>query len=268
MRSRCKKTWRTKTARSLIESQNAQSIDVAVERVVAVWRKEALAKYGETGLAAPPYDPVPLAGILGITDIRSAELDVDGQIRREDGCMLIEYDQHSNSRARSRFTIAHEVGHMILWNVLGRVHKASRQQSNGSSEIETLCNKLAAEILAPRTEVEYLLEKLRQPPRKSLCHAVMGIAKEFRVSLQFAALRLREQRRSIGFMLFDDSLKMPDWQVGVRDKQSLIGALPSRGGEESCGTGEYLSSRRNGCISAKFQWQRLGRKILAVVAEG
>ena len=56
----------------------------------------------------------------------------------------------SCSRQRARFTIAHEIGHLVLGHVkYGRVTTINREPSPQDSLVETMANQFAARLLAP-----------------------------------------------------------------------------------------------------------------------
>jgi len=80
---------------------------------------------------------------------------------------------------RNRFTIAHEIGHLVLWS-LEKNNNFSTQQN---STYEKLADWFAVELLMPRNEVyEAVKEKL----------TLQEICEFFRVSKTCAVLRLKE----------------------------------------------------------------------------
>src|SRR5262245_54638922 len=60
-------------------------------------------------------DIVKLAMELGVARVDPADISIDGYLGRgSNGELLIRYNS-SSPRARSRFTIAHELGHLLLY---------------------------------------------------------------------------------------------------------------------------------------------------------
>src|SRR5438270_5237382 len=68
----------------------------------------------------PPIDLFALSKELGISSVEPAALSTDGYLGRQgDGSLAIRY-RCDNSERRNRFTIAHELAHLILAGVQGK----------------------------------------------------------------------------------------------------------------------------------------------------
>ena len=75
-------------------------------------------------------------------------VDSDGEsIIMSDGVPLIIYNK-CKPKARKRFTVAHEIGHILLGHV-GRYHLVNREPSDSDNPIERAANVFAARLLAP-----------------------------------------------------------------------------------------------------------------------
>ena len=113
----------------------------------------------------------------------------------------MEIDNGTISRQRSRFTLAHEVGHLALWKVGGKVVKTASRRNSRQSEIEELCNRIASEVLAPQSEVleqaaapkakNDLFNRLNAPPQKqtglqTVLDSIVNVSQVFDVSLHFS----------------------------------------------------------------------------------
>lgn len=109
----------------------------------------------DAGWSGPPYDPFDLAERLGVS-VRPANLRVDARtildpVSGEPG---IEYNP-SRPRSRVRFSVAHELGHLLFPDVAEQVrHRtATGAVENWTSghdwQLEALCNVAAGEILMP-----------------------------------------------------------------------------------------------------------------------
>ncbi len=109
----------------------------------------------DKGWTGPPYDPFELAHLLGIlvrpANLRSdARTVIDATINKP----IVEYNP-SRPGGRVRYSVAHELGHLLFPDFSERV----RQRTSGGAvaewtkgddwQLELLCNIAAAEILMP-----------------------------------------------------------------------------------------------------------------------
>lgn len=106
-------------------------------------------------------DPIAKAQEKGIIVRPSFGLDdgINGLIKKENGTIVIEYDA-SQHEHRTRFTIAHELGHYILGHL---EEKTLYRDANKNFNIdnfdlkEAAANKYAAELLMPKEKLEWLI---------------------------------------------------------------------------------------------------------------
>ncbi len=119
---------------------------------------------------------------LGVAQIVREPLPFDGGVYEVNGKRLIKL----NSLAvpvRQKFTLAHELGHLILERTL----KAATDCTS-DEQLERACDIIAAELLMPAVEARALAEELgRQSPEK-----LSKVANHFGVSLRTAAQRLHD----------------------------------------------------------------------------
>jgi IrrE N-terminal-like domain len=138
----------------------------------------------------PPTDIDKLSATLGVTSIRRVPLAVDGRLRRTGAGYTIEVNR-SHSAARQRFTIAHEIAHLILvrGGPLGSRRRGRRTPGKELQDPteERLCDYAAAEILMPSDWVWAFLSG-RSPSLSS----ILEMARTCRTSLEAAAVRLVE----------------------------------------------------------------------------
>lgn len=130
-----------------------------------------------------PADLEQIARALGVTEIVRTSMVEDGRTTWSGGRPRIEL-RGDRSPQRSRFTLAHEIGHILIardGTVARRTHRLERD------DIEKLCDWIAASILMPRPWIadyarreRYTLSLLRL------------IAQKAGVSLSAAAVRLAE----------------------------------------------------------------------------
>ena len=103
-------------------------------------------------ITALPVNVSALCTSLGIRlqpyDGDVAGVDNDGEaIIMPDGVPLIVYNKQK-SRPRKRFTVAHEIGHILLGHV-GKYQLVNRDPSSKDDPIEQAANVFASRLLAP-----------------------------------------------------------------------------------------------------------------------
>ncbi len=155
-------------------------------------------------LEAYRYPGAPLrmiAANLGVADIVEEELPFEGGIFEEEGRTIIKLNVLS-SIVRQRFTLAHELGHLIFTQRF-----LATPDCMQDSQLETACDQLAVELLMPLQETATYLAGLGSPSPENL----RVVAKGFGVSFQVAA------RRLIDGGLWNQSIGM--WELKSRPDQ-------------------------------------------------
>ena len=130
-----------------------------------------------------PIDLSKIAASLGVLEILDTELTEDGRTTWVDGRPRIEL-RADRPVTRKRFTLAHEIAHILLELDQSVVRRTQGLDRNG---VETFCDWTAASILMPRTWVQRYAE--RDHYNLSLLRLVAHRAD---VSLSAAAVRLAE----------------------------------------------------------------------------
>lgn len=138
------------------------------------------------GVEATP--PIPLERIathLGVSEIRRQGMLEDGALVQVEGrsCILLRADR---SPARQRFTLAHELAHVVLADRSGLVLQF-RNGPKGRDAEENLCDNIAAALLMPHSWVQRSYETAP----KTL-DTVRQLAQQCEVSLAAALVRLVE----------------------------------------------------------------------------
>ena len=165
-------------------------------------QRRALRILREVGIAAPPVSALKVARALG-ADVRPefAEDGISGALYREEDRAVIGVNasHHSN---RQRFTIAHEIGHLVLHEGAVFIDRAYNSALPGkeapaflrdglSSEavdpIEIEANRFAACLLMP---LSFLLNDLKGKPLPLTADTVDQLSKQYRVSVQAMTYRL------------------------------------------------------------------------------
>jgi hypothetical protein len=122
-----------------------------------------------------------LARKLGVNRIIEQKLPFEGGLfQLSDSELVIKLNSES-SFVRKRFTLAHELGHLLLKTV-----PAFRSSNRTDAALERACDKIASELLMPTDDAVNFIKNLGQPSPEKL----RFIARKYAVSLQTAAIRL------------------------------------------------------------------------------
>lgn len=149
-------------------------------------------------LSELPIDIVSIARELGVRTIEPAHMKVDGYVGlAANGGLVIRY-RRGNSSERDRFTIAHEIGHLLIAEATGVPITTEKTRTGFNSE-ESAANQLAAEVLMP---ADILLHHLRG--RSPSWGWIQEIRKVFKVSAYALLRRLTEIDGAVSvFATFD-----------------------------------------------------------------
>lgn len=139
----------------------------------------------DQGWTGPPFDPVLLAELLGLTVVPSDDVYDARTLSASPGNTLIEYNPN-RPRGRVRYSIAHEVAHTFFPDYRERVRYRSRHHEvrGDEGQLETLCNIAAAEILMPVGSLPPIDETLLRIDK------LIGLRKEFDVSMEALLIRV------------------------------------------------------------------------------
>ena len=136
-----------------------------------------------------PVDPVRIASRMGAT-VRIGELheDVSGAVYRavkEDPVILI---NRKDSKARQRFTCAHELGHVVERSGDSEeFHTVDYRRQEPGTLAEVFANEFAACLLMPEAAVRSVFEDLDDMTDS---RRLFSMAQEFGVSTQAMNVRL------------------------------------------------------------------------------
>jgi len=111
--------------------------------------EEARALVSQPRFLRAPVDVFALAREVGVAEFERREMSADGYLgQRDDGTLVVRY-RSANSHHRNRFTVAHEIGHILLCRIEGTSLAARGRERTSSPEEETAANRIASELLMP-----------------------------------------------------------------------------------------------------------------------
>ena len=125
------------------------------------------------------------------------------------------------SNERRRFSVAHELGHILLFTAVADhpdlVKQLRSQEIFG--RVERLCNLGAAHILMPTAPFTDALDALGSPSKDT----VESLASRFNVSLETAARRITEVRPEWALVVWEYSTqhrKGPAWRIAKQPQRA------------------------------------------------
>lgn len=174
----------------------------------------------------PPYLVNSFLEYTNIIEVQAAEIDFDGYtIPVDEDKYVIGYN-HNHHDHRRRFTCCHELAHTLLFEEdLRRDYKMCLINVwNRTNDEESLCNRIAAELLLPTNVFTEFASKFK-PSMSSL----LELGKDFRVSCEVVIRRILE------LDLWDINIASwkpidPDWPYGSYRLTNIF----------SCGKMDYL----------------------------
>jgi Zn-dependent peptidase ImmA (M78 family) len=147
-------------------------------------------------ISSPPIDVLSIAKNKGIDIVQGDLGDVSGVLLREGSRITIWVNQN-DIETRKRFTIAHEIGHLILHGDeplhVDKVFavKLRNQVSSEAVDLgEIEANAFAAELLMPTDMMRQKIQELPGIIDYEKDAVINQLAKEFKVSHQAMTIRL------------------------------------------------------------------------------
>lgn len=154
-------------------------------------QKMAMSLLKNARITAPPVNVHAVAAALGATvQPEFAEDDLSGALHRTTAGPIIGVNA-SHHPNRQRFTIAHEIGHVVLHEgedlFVDRVFRRDGRSSAAVDPVEIEANKFAASLLMPE---EFLLADVSGLKLPLTCEAVEELSRRYQVSQQAMTFRL------------------------------------------------------------------------------
>jgi uncharacterized protein DUF955 len=140
--------WTHPSVKALLHESGAQDPYAAMEDRARRLTLSAL----ERGWKGPPYDPFFLADALEIETVARQDLEDARLVPIEGEKPRIEFNPNRRP-ARIRFSVAHELGHLLLSDFAEQVRYRDRSHGDPGGtddwQLESVCNVAAAELLMP-----------------------------------------------------------------------------------------------------------------------
>jgi Zn-dependent peptidase ImmA (M78 family) len=198
-----------------------------------------------------PEAPEKLAAHLGLTVHESKLSGCDGWCLVADNRAIIRINSNQSS-GRKRFTLSHELGHLIL-GIPSIVGETYEQMLSSDSAEERRVNELASELLLPASVVQLALQK-----RIVVAGDLQKLAKRANVSVLAAAIRVCNLATEIGLMSATVVLFEGD---DVQWQWSRTGHIPEQSAHS------LLTAARQASPKAYRQMQPDGTAIVASIIE-
>lgn len=142
--------------------------------------------------SAGAVDVIQLARQFGIHSVEPAQLTADGYLgRQHDGTLVIRY-RSANPTTRNRFTVVHELAHLLLAEVQGKPLVRADADFASDAEEETAVNRIAAELLMPATFIVDELVRHQRAGGRPCWRTVHSLSKMYGVSASAMAFRFLE----------------------------------------------------------------------------
>ena len=130
-------------------------------------------------------EPLDLLAIrLGVTRISEESLAFEGGVFKLPSGELVIKLKTDSPPSRKQFTLAHEIGHLMLGE------PGLRSSCGGDRDLERTCDAIAGELLMPAEDATMFVQSLGQPSPEKL----KIIASKYGVSVHAAAVRVQSGR--------------------------------------------------------------------------
>lgn len=139
------------TSRQGIRWTNRSALALAsgADPVIAVQEaaQALVLKAREAGWAGPPFNPIKIVEMLGARTSANASIS-DARLLASPAGPVVEYNPQQ-PRERMRFSIAHEIAHMLFPDWQDEVRNRGGSSAVDNWQLEMLCNIAASEFVLP-----------------------------------------------------------------------------------------------------------------------
>ena len=178
----------------------------------------------DQGWSGPPFDPLKLAEIQGISISPRADIpDARTVPVSSSSRFVIEYNP-TRPAGRIRYSIAHEIAHTLFPDCGDRVRNRSREPVGQQDEwqLETLCNIAAAEILMPvgsmkKEDTDILdIDKILQSRKQFDVSTEAVLIRLVHLSEKPCSIFVASSRNNTSSYFFDYVIPSRSWKYVVR----------------------------------------------------
>ncbi len=147
--------------------------------------REVVLEAMDKGWSGPPFDPVRLANLIGISVQPQVEIIDARTVPSGPNKIIIEYNPQQ-APERIRFSVAHEIAHTFFPDCAEKIRTRTREHVPGSDEwqLEMLCNIAASELIMPLGS----FLNLREQP--VVIEELMRLRSNFQVSAEAILIRV------------------------------------------------------------------------------
>ena len=189
------KHWNSAAARRIQAKGQHEDVSIAIRGIA-----EELLR----SCATPPTDLEAIAHALGAT-IATESIFGSGELRKTGAGYQI-VTSKDISPERQRFTIAHEIAHLVIEGTGARPPRRGK-------ELERLCDRLAVELLLPASAFVRVL------PELPTIGDIFGLARTFQASLTATAQRVAELSNTT---VLEIHRRQITWHRGTLDPLPLL----------------------------------------------
>jgi len=163
-------------------------------KALSAAEKRAIAVLDESGVTELPVPVERIARALGAqVTYEPFEGEISGMLYRSSGRTVIGVNS-SHAPTRQRFTVAHEIGHLLMHKgervIIDRFVRVNWRDGESNPE-EVQANRFAASLLMPRSLLYEEIERVLSRHRDLTPHDLVGLlAKRFEVSSAAMQYRL------------------------------------------------------------------------------
>lgn len=160
---------------------------------------------------------------LGVTDIQESDIAEAGKIIPQIDGGYVVLIRKTDSSGRKRFTIAHELGHIIVPGGIGDIEIVDYEvgEFDKHKTIEFLCDVAAVSLLMPKKVFNEFVKG-----KSFSMQTVMDISEKFDVSLEAAALQMVKRDISKRAVVV--------WELTHKPKEEILLVTPTFPGFEDC----------------------------------
>jgi len=250
-----RRAWLTAEARELAAS-------AGVEDAAEAMRKLVRAVLAEQQVQTAPVPVQSLFRWAGIRKLRQEDMVLEGALQRCESGGFDVIVRADRPATRRRFSIAHELGHIIFYKHAPRAKQArERARQCAPEEEERLCNVAAEEFLMP----DWYMTKLAGGMTMAPAHMAAQVVRTCEVSMVAAAIRTaRYSRRSGEVQLWRRDGADRRWKLSVacrtgRQRETLDHFRTEAWGDQPVPPAELPLSVTGWIYSAKTRTRILAR---------